>query len=279
MKTSAHLTLIAAPDLPVEAESLLPEHISGKTADEILAMPLLVGNRMETVGERFTVSVVEEGGDGPAELTLTGDLTRFKRIGEGMTGGRLVVEGSTGFHAGAMMSGGELVITKNAGDYLGAMMSGGRIVVRGNAGHFAGAAYRGFNRGMSGGLIVIHGSAGNLTGARMRRGIIAVRGACGDLAGFGMGAGTVIIGGEPGVRAGANMARGSVIMMTRPKEIMPTFRYNCAGRPGMWPLFSALLARADCVFPEAGPETVFESYSGDFNEGGRGEILLRRSPL
>ncbi len=274
MNTRIHLTLSTAPALPVEAESLLPEKLTNKARGEIESLPLLVGNRMEKVGDHFQVEI-HEGVDGPACLEITGDLTRFKRIGEAMTEGELLVNGNVGFHAGAEMSGGLLTITGNTGDYLGAHMTGGRIVVRGSAGHFAGAAYRGFSRGMSGGTILIHGNAGNLTGARMRRGIIAVCGDCGDLAAFGMGAGTVIIGGTPGVRAGANMVRGTVIMLTRPQEMLPTFRYNCTNKPGAWPLLLASLTRAECILPDAASDMEFESYSGDFNEGGRGEILLR----
>ncbi len=285
--TRVQLTLCSSPDLPVEAEGLLPETVSDKTTGEIESLPLLVGNRTEKVGDHFRVEIsdtqeesVSGGGlnDGDlAELHLEGDLTRFKHLGEGMSAGRMVVHGSVGFHAGAYISGGSLTITGNAGDWLGAHMNGGRITVRGSAGHFAGAAYRGFTRGMSGGSIVIQGNAGNLTGARMRRGLIAVCGNCGDLAAYGMGAGTVVVGGRSGVRAGANMVRGTVVLLQPPEELMLTFRYNCTSRPLLWPLLRNTLAGMDCCFPESDFQDLFESYSGDFNEGGRGEILLRRT--
>ena len=266
----------------MEAESLLPENMMDKSKDEIKSMPLLAGNRMETVGDHFHVETTEnpqggqDGENGLPTLELTGNLTRFKRLGEAMSGGTMIVNGSAGFHAGAQMSGGVLTITGNTGDYLGAMMTGGRIVVHGSAGHFTGSAYRGFTSGMSGGTILIHGDAGNLTGARMRRGTIAVRGACGDLAAFSMRAGTVLIGGVPGVRAGANMIRGTVILLTPPQEMLPTFRYNYTGSPSFWPLLLASLDRADCALPDVKPHSTFECYSADFLEGGRGEILLHR---
>ena len=283
MNTRVQLTLRTTPALPVEAETLLPETVTGKTRDEIEFMPLLVGNRMETVGDHFQVEITEypqggqAGGNGLAVLELTGDLTRFKRLGEAMSGGVMIVNGPVGFHAGALMSGGVLTITGNAGDYLGALMTGGRIEVHGSVGHFTGSAYRGLSSGMSGGTILILGNAGNLTGARMRRGTIAVCGACGDLAAFSMRAGTVLVGGAVGVRAGANMIRGTVILLTPPEELLPTFRYNYTGSPGFWPLLLASLDRADCAFPDVGPQTTFERYSGDFLEGGRGEILLRHA--
>jgi formylmethanofuran dehydrogenase subunit C len=265
--------------MPVEAESLLPENVTGKSAEEIESLPLQVGNRTETVGDHFRVEIHEGASGGPddggaAVLELAGDLTRFKRLGEGMSRGSLTVNGTVGFHAGARMSGGSLTINGDTGDYLGAMMTGGRITVHGNAGHFAGSAYRGFFRGMSGGSILVLGDAGNMTGARMRRGMIAVRGTCGDLAGYGMGAGTVLIGGRAGVRAGANMVRGSVILLTPPEEMPPTFRYDYTGQPPFWPLLHASLSQAGWSATEAVAAAEFKRYSGDFNEGGRGELLL-----
>ena len=278
MNTRVYLTLRTAPAMPVEAESLLPENVTGKSAEQIATLPLQVGNRTETVGDHFKVEIHEDSSGGPEEgtaaLELAGDLTRFKRLGEGMSRGAMTVNGAVGFHAGARMSGGTLTINGDAGDYLGAMMTGGRITVHGNAGHFAGSAYRGFFRGMSGGSILVLGNAGNLTGARMRRGMIAVRGTCGDLAGYAMGAGTVLIGGRAGVRAGANMVRGTVILLTPPEEMPPTFRYDYTGLPPFWPLLHASLSEAGWTAPQGEPRAEFKRYSGDFNEGGRGELLL-----
>ena len=284
MNAQVRLTLRTTPTLPVEAEILNPQNVTGKRPPEIESLPLMVGNRTGRVGDHFDVDVTtgEPAAPGPgdddglATLILAGDLSRFKRLGERMTAGRMVVEGPVGFHAGAYMSGGSLTLLSDAGDYLGAHMRGGRIEVRGSAGHFAGAAYRGYVRGMTGGTILIHGDAGQMTGARMRRGLVAVRGCCGDCPGFGMKAGTVLVCGLPGVRAGAIMSRGTVILLTRPPEMLPTFRYNCTYRPPMWPLLFASLAAAGFHPEGIGPQAVFERYSGDFNEGGKGEILVCR---
>ena len=282
IQAQVRLTLRTSPDLPVEAESLKPDTVTGKDRAEIESLPLLVGNRTERVGDHFYVEVDCEtsqvpGEGDPVTLLLSGDLTRFKRLGEGMAAGRMVVGGPVGFHAGARMSGGVLTLLGDAGDYLGAHMSGGRIEVRGSAGHFAGAAYRGYTKGMTGGTIVIHGDAGQMAGARMRRGLVVVRGCCGDVPGFNMKAGTVLIGGLPGARPGAIMTRGTVILLTPPPHLLPTFRYNCAYRPSFWPLLRTALADAGVDFPEIGPNARFDSYCGDVTEGGRGEILLLRS--
>lgn len=283
MNIEVRLTLRTAPDLPVEAEILTPENVTGKTRAEIESLPLLVGNRRERVGDHFDVQVTGEsslgsatGEDGTATLHLAGDFTRFKRLGERMATGRMIVDGPVGFHAGAYMSGGMLTLLGDAGDYLGAHMRGGRIEVRGSAGHFAGAAYRGYTQGMNGGMILIRGSAGQMAGARMRRGLVAVRGGCGDGPGFGMKAGTVLVGGLPGVRAGAIMKRGTVMLLTPPSGLLPTFLYNCTYRPPIWPLLFTSLAGMDFILPGIGPGAMFDSYSGDMTEGGRGEILVYR---
>ncbi|WP_428565225.1 MAG: formylmethanofuran dehydrogenase subunit C [Solidesulfovibrio sp. DCME] len=285
MHTHVQLTLRTPPDLPVEAQALIPENVAGKGQAGIEALPLLLGNRPATVADFFDVAVLADGpGDGQATqpgeavtLQLRGDLSRFKHIGERMAAGHVVADGPVGFHAGAFMAGGSLTINGEAGDYLGAHMSGGRITVRGSAGHYVGAAYRGYVFGMTGGAICIHGNAGHMAGARLRRGLVAVGGNCGDLAGYGMRAGTVVIGGTASVRAGANMVRGTVVLLAPPEAIMPTFRYNCAYCPGFWPILHASLTGAGLDFPGVGPQAVFESYGGDINEGGRGEILVCRS--
>jgi formylmethanofuran dehydrogenase subunit C len=288
MHTHVKLTLRTPPDLPVEAQSLIPENVVGKGRADIGALPLLLGNRPATVADFFDVAVLpadpDHPGDGRTEepqegvtLHLCGDLSRFKHIGERMASGRVVVDGSVGFHAGAFMAGGALTVSGEAGDYLGAHMSGGRITIRGSAGHFVGAAYRGYVFGMTGGAICIHGDAGHMVGARLRRGLVAVCGNCGDLAAYGMRAGTVLIGGKSQVRAGANMVRGTVILLTPPEAIMPTFRYNCAYCPGFWPILHASLAEVGLDLAGVSPQAVFESYGGDINGGGKGEILICRS--
>jgi len=288
MTVSVTLTLKADPRVPVEAESLNPDSVAGKSQEEIGNLPLLVGKTWETVADWFEVAMAgggedagpEDAGQSPhvPELVLRGDLGRFKRLGEGMARGRMLVEGPVGFHAGARMRGGSLTIHGDAADFLGAHMAGGLLVVRGHAGHYAASAYRGHTQGMTGGTIVITGNAGQMLGARMRRGLIYVLGDSGDVTGFNMKAGTIIVAGTPGARVGARMVRGSVILLGGSAPLLPTFCYDCTHEPGFWaPLHKHL---DDLGFaPPAGPRTVFRQYSGDVNEGGRGEVLLRTSPL
>jgi len=282
MSIPVTLTLRNTPSVPVEAESLTPDKVTGRDAREIEKLPLLVGKQWETVGEWFDVSV--GGGEAAddslpgdrADLIVRGDLSRFKRLGEEMSGGRMRVEGPVGFHAGARMSGGELVIEGDAGDYLGAHMRGGLLVVRGNAGHYVAAAYRGLHKGMKGGTIIITGSAGQMLGARMRRGLIYVQGDSGDVTGFNMKAGTIIVAGQPGIRVGARMVRGTVILLGGNTELLPTFSSDCTCQPVVWRILHKHLAGMGFA-PEIGPAATFQQYSGDANEGGRGEVLMKVS--
>jgi formylmethanofuran dehydrogenase subunit C len=277
------LVLKRVPSYPVEAENINPENVSGKEIAEIKSLPLWCGNRQANVGDYFDVKVenfdrpvedsfsLEKGQ--PAQLVLKGDLSRFKRLGQGMRAGEMTVCGSVGFHAGALMRGGTLVIKGNAGDWLGAHMENGLIKVEGSAGNFTGAAYRGKNKGMTGGTILIAGNAGQMPGARMRRGLIAIGGDCGDMPGFGMLAGTILIRGMAGIRVGAKMVRGTVILF-QPQVLLPTFYYNCTCRLTTWSLLYKHLNRVGFFLPEPYQDMPFRRYSGDANEGGKGEILI-----
>ena len=274
------LSLKTTPRVPVEAESLIPKNVEGKDERDIGLLPLLVGNRQETVSDWFRVTVSEATANGDnktderPDLVLEGDLSRFKRLGQGMTRGRMLVEGPVGFHAGARMSGGSLTIHGDAGDYLGAHMTGGIIVVRGNAGRYAAAAYHGHNRGMDDGTIIITGNTGEMLGARMRRGLIFVLGDSGDATGFNMKAGTIIVGGTPGARVGARMIRGTVILLAGETTLLPTFSYACTYQPVFWRVYHKHLVALGFP-PKAALDTIFMRYSGDANEGGRGEVFMR----
>ncbi|HML35280.1 formylmethanofuran dehydrogenase subunit C [Sporomusa sphaeroides] len=279
MKSKVILSLKKIPDLPVEAGNINPETVTGKKVEEIQAMPIWVGNQQESVGNYFRVEIADAGPEEDTEngmtsiLVVKGELSRFKRLGEKMASGHMRLEGSVGFHTGAEMTGGVLTIYGDTGDFLGAHMKGGKIIVNGSAGHFTGAAYRGYTYGMTGGSILIKGSAGQMLGARLRRGLIAVGGDCGDMAGFSMKAGTIVIGGAAGVRAGAMMQRGTLLFFQRP-QLLPTFYYNSAYQPLFWKLLHGSLQQDGFPMPADSRDAVFQRYSGDATEGGRGEIFV-----
>src|ERR671928_772196 len=167
------LTLREEPVVPLEAEVLCPDRLSGASREEIEALPVWHGNERTRLGEFFAVS---GAGD---DVRLEGDLSRVKFVGAGMTAGRLTVAGDAGMHAGAAMRGGELHVEGDVGDWAGAGMRGGALVVRGSAGRRLGGGYPGERAGMRGGEIVVHGDAGPEAGARLRRGLIALAGGAG----------------------------------------------------------------------------------------------------
>ncbi|WP_449241094.1 formylmethanofuran dehydrogenase subunit C [Desulfoscipio gibsoniae] len=284
MSSRITLRLKEKSSLPVEAESINPENLCGKTLEEIRRLPLWSGNRSYRLENFFEVesseSVREAGAlqreDKPLKVILRGDLSRFKRLGQGMSAGEMEIQGSVGFHAGAEMRGGILRIKGDAGDWLGAHMEGGQILVEGSAGHFTGAAYRGKTQGMRGGSILIRGNAGQMAGSRMRRGLLAIGGDCGDAPGFKMQAGTLLVAGNSGTLAGSNMLRGTIIFL-RPVRLLPTFYYNCCYRPIFWGLLVQELRNNGFDLSESANEAFFRRFSGDANEGGKGEILLCQS--
>jgi formylmethanofuran dehydrogenase subunit C len=279
MKKQVTLVLKQVPSLPVEAESINPESLHGRSVEEIKRLPVWCGSRQEEVGDYFDIEITEgastngSGADELPHVLVKGDLTRFKRIGQGIGAGIMTVEGSVGFHAGAQMRGGKLVINGNAGDWLGGQMEGGLIQVSGNAGHFAGAAYRGAAKGMIGGTILIRGNVGQMVGGRMRRGLIVVGGDCEDMAGYSMLAGTIVICGKAGIRAGVRMERGTVILLHE-HTLVPTFYYDCTYRPDFWAVLCSQIARAGFALPASFNNIAFRRYSGDANEGCRGEVLI-----
>jgi formylmethanofuran dehydrogenase subunit C len=265
---SVELTLHTAPEVPLEADVLSPARLSGLSARDAAKLVVVHGNRSAPLGEFFRVD-----GNGSGEIHVTGDLSRVKLIGAGMSEGRMVIHGPVGMHLGAGMTGGEILVEGDAGDWVGPEMTGGRIVVRGNVGHVAGSATRGSAIGMLGGEIVVHGNAGNEVGHGMRRGLIAIGGDSGDFTGVNMLAGTVIVLGHLGQRTGAGMKRGSIISM-HPAEMLPTFSYACTYRPVFLRLYLMHLRRLGLPTTDAQVTGSYRRWSGDAIELNRGEVLL-----
>jgi len=264
-----YLTLHTPPSLPLELDGVLPENLATLTVDEIARRPVLHGNRSEELGTFFTIT----GNAMYGEMLIRGECSRVKRIGAGMTAGRIVVEGDVGFHAGAEMRGGELCIQGNASDWLGAEISGGLIRVSGNAGDQAGAAYRGSRQGVRGGTILIQGNTGDETGLLMRRGLIAIGGNCGSYAGASMIAGTLVLMGKAGRAAGAGMKRGTMIVGYEP-ELGPGFRFSCEYRPTFLGLFAERLRELRFEHALHLLSRLVRCYRGDVVNRGAGELLI-----
>lgn len=255
------LTLRGRSLIPLEVDGILPERVANLSALEVAKLPVLHGNRTETLGEHFDVT------DSPvADVHFVGDTRNVHGIGLRMTGGIILAEDVVGRHAGAQMAGGRLILEGGCDDWLGAEMKGGRIEVRYWAGNCVGAAYRGSRRGMTGGRIVVRGDTGHELGLLMRRGLIVVEGNAGEFAGASMIAGTIVVQGMLGRRAGAGMKRGTILAHGGVEEVSPGFRYSCDYEPA----FMGMLVKA-AELPAAG---LVKCYRGDVLTGGRGELWV-----
>jgi formylmethanofuran dehydrogenase subunit C len=265
---SLTLILHTQPAVPLEADAIAPERFEGQSAAQVAATALQYGNQRAQIGDFFNVEGTADG-----EVRVVGDTSRVKRIGTGMTRGRILIEGDAGMHLGAGMAGGEIRVQGNVGDWAGAEMSGGRITVTGNAGHMVGSALRGTRKGVEGGEIIVHGNAGNEVGSGMRRGLIAVGGDSGDFTGVNMLAGTVVVLGHLGWRPGAGMRRGTIVSM-HSAELLPTFAYACAYRPVVLRLVLGHLGRLGLPVTGTQLNGRYRRWSGDGVELNKGEVLL-----
>ncbi|MGH8583424.1 MAG: formylmethanofuran dehydrogenase subunit C [Gammaproteobacteria bacterium] len=265
---SITLTLLTEPQVPLEAEVISTDRLRGLSEPDIAALLVHHGNEPRALGDFFRVSGRYDG-----EVRVEGDLARVKRLGTGMSEGRLLIDGNAGMHLGTGMSGGEIVVRGNAGDWVGPDLSGGRIVIHGNAGHMAGSAHRGNRVGIQGGEIIVHGNAGNEAGNAMRNGLIAVGGNCGDFTGVNMLAGTIVALGELGWRCGAAMKRGTIVTM-KPAQMLPTFSRACVYQPAFLRLYLLHLRALGLPITEDQLNGRYERWSGDAVEMNRGEILM-----
>jgi len=269
--TTLCLTLRDPPAQRVDLSPFSANHLAGKSPEEVAGIELASGNRKVRADSLFTIS-----GNFVSELEIHGSCDRLDRIGDGMTHGRIVVEGDVGAYLGAGMSGGSLVVHGNTGAYTGASMRGGRIHVYGNTGDFLGAAVPGDHHGMRGGLVLVDGNTGDRLGDRMRRGMVLIEGDAGDYCASRMVAGTIAVWGKVGSFPGLAMRRGTLLLRETPSTLLPTFN-DC----GDYPLnFLTLLVRSwrtlksrFATLPDSGFRV--RRFMGDVANDGRGEILVQ----
>lgn len=281
MKT-IKMTLKQEPAIPLEVDALNPLQLAGMSADRIRSCEIWSGKGKKPAGDFFEVEIykgVPRLPDGvllPEEtvcLELCGNLSRVKRIGQGLEGGFILVHGDAGLHLGAFMSGGGILVEGSTGDWTGAHMSGGHIRVLGNAGNFTGSGYWGNKLGMTGGMILVQGSAAGMTGRLMRRGLIIVQGDAGDFTAGNMIAGTVIVGGSVGRRTGAEMKRGTVLLAAEP-EMMPTFLETSLYEPVFVNIFVRSLKEKGITVPGINENITCRRFAGDQAVQGKGEIMI-----
>jgi formylmethanofuran dehydrogenase subunit C len=258
--------------LPVEVDGLVQQALSATSAAEVERTPIWHGNRQQSAHELFRIT----GTTGDGELVFRGNMSGVHHLAEGMTEGKVRVEGDIGRHLGASMRGGEVHVNGSAGDFAGVEMRGGLLHIRGDAGNALGGAYVGSPRGMRGGAILVDGNAGNEAGHTMRRGLIAVGGHLGAFAAINMIAGTVLVGGKCGERPAAGMRRGTLVVMNGKPELLPTFRYAQRSEPLYLRVYLRHLAERGFDVSDRWLDASYDQYSGDHLNGGRGEIFVRR---
>ena len=91
------LTRKESSSIPVEADSICPDRFVGLRAHRrSRRCPVFYGRRKVTLGDLFEVD-----GAGTDNVIVSGDLKAVKKIGQGMTMGRITVTGDVGPHLGA----------------------------------------------------------------------------------------------------------------------------------------------------------------------------------
>ncbi|MFW9820189.1 MAG: formylmethanofuran dehydrogenase subunit C [Candidatus Thorarchaeota archaeon] len=223
------LKLKKKPDFPLEAETITPDNVAGKSAAEIKKLIVYHGNEEKKVGDFFEVS--GNGGElTDTKIVIDGDLSNVKRIGEKMTGGEIVVNGNVGMHIGNNMSGGKILVNGNADDWAGAMLKGGELEITGNAGNYVGSAYRGFWKGMQNGVIKVKGKIGDealswVNGSKpAKRFPTLICGGAGSFLGVHGHGGTIIVEGDCDRCIGADQVRGTIIVKGKISRILPSYK-------------------------------------------------------
>ena len=207
----------------VEAEIIRPDMLAGKLREEIEGLPVWQGSAQLPLQEFFDVDV--QGHSSPEETTIVieGDVSRVKRIGQGMKMGKIEVQGAAGMHLGAEMAGGSILVLGDAGSWTGMEMKGGMLQVQGNVGDHVGSAYRGSWRGMTGGQIRIEGNARSQLGGGLVGGQIVVEGNVENFCGIRQSGGTILVKGSAVRGVGAEMTGGAVAICEEIKQFSPGF--------------------------------------------------------
>ena len=255
----------------VDCSALTSDGLRGKTGAAIEHIELPMGNTNIAVAEIFKVK-----GRDSNRIIFSEESGELDRIGAGMTGGDIVVEGSAGDYAGLGMKGGTLRIAGDAGIFSACAMRGGTLHFERNVGDFLGGGLPGERRGMFGGTVIVKGNVGARAGDQMRRGMILVAGDAGDYLGSRMSGGTVVAMGEVGALAGYAMKRGTLLLKHSPRQLPPTFNDCGVHAFGFLSLLLSAIHKHGKPFADLEFSANRARRSmGDVANLGRGEILIR----
>ncbi|RLI05367.1 formylmethanofuran dehydrogenase subunit C, partial [Candidatus Bathyarchaeota archaeon] len=211
--------------VPVESKYISPDVFAAKQVEEIEKLPVHEGNTKRSLGELFKIE--GEPGKSPVEthIIIEGNVRTLRRVGEGMTEGKITINGDVGHYLGMKMKGGTIIVQGNSGLWLGSKMKGGIIEVFGDVGDCVGGAWRGEKpgKGMKGGTIIVHGNCGAEVGRGMAGGAILVDGNAGPLVGVDMTGGSIGIKGNCEGKPGARMLGGRIVILGHVPEVLPSF--------------------------------------------------------
>lgn len=254
------LTALKVFDVPIQAPCITPEEFAGKSVEEISKLPVTEGNRNVTIADLFKVE------QSPAEtpnITIVGECSKVKRVGQGMKTGEIVINGNIGMHTGEKMAGGKITINGNSGGWTGSEMKKGTIEIHGDAGDYMASPYRGNDLGMKGGIITVDGNVGSDVGCYNQGGIIKIKGNAGRFLGFHQSDGAIYVEKDCDVRAGALMHGGKIVIGGK-MEILSSFSIDSV-KPKV---------KVDDTTNVAGPFYVF---LGDLSEKGTGKIFANKA--
>jgi formylmethanofuran dehydrogenase subunit C len=212
----------------VEAEAIRPDIFAGKKKAEIESLLVWQGPVELALSQFFDVDV--SGSESPesakpeeTSILIEGDVSRVKRIGQGMKAGKIEIQGSAGMHLGAEMEGGSIFVQGDAGSWAGMEMLGGLLHIAGNTGDHVGSAYRGSWRGMTGGQIRIDGSARSQLGGGLAGGQIVVAGNVENFCGIRQSGGLIRVMGSAMRGTGAEMNGGTIAVCGAIRQFSPGF--------------------------------------------------------
>jgi formylmethanofuran dehydrogenase subunit C len=255
------LTPIKKFQFPVHAECINPDVFQGKSTKEIASLPVWEGNKQKKLGDLFKIK--ETSAETP-NITVNGDVSEVRRLGQGMKTGEIVINGNAGMHLGEKMSGGKITVNGNVSGWTGSSMKKGLIEIHGDASDYLASPYRGSSEGMRGGKIIVDGNVGSDSGCYLRGGVIIVKGNSGPFLGFHMSKGVIYVEKNAGPRLGANMTGGKIIISGSVEELMPTFTVNNVKKK----------AKVDDAMKVDGPFYVF---LGDLAEHGNGKLFISKN--
>ncbi|MDD4162236.1 MAG: formylmethanofuran dehydrogenase subunit C [Methanothrix sp.] len=207
----------------VEAEVISPDVFAAKKKEEIEGLIVWQGPEELPLAEFFDVDVNGAGSPEETKILIEGDVSRVKRIGQGMKAGSIEIRGPAGMHLGAEMAGGSIFVQGDARSWAGREMKGGLLHIAGSSGDHVGCAYRGSWRGMTGGQIIVDGSARSQLGGGLVGGQIVVAGNVENFCGIRQSGGLILVRGSAVRGTGAEMNGGTIAVCGAIKQFSPGF--------------------------------------------------------